>query len=70
MLNMAEQLDDQEVRWMTAMWADTALHQMVRFEEAIDTYAAAWVNYEFREPSTSAATPQSGLRSMPPRANT
>ena len=33
---------------MTAMWADTALHQMVRFEEAMDTYAAARVDYEFR----------------------
>jgi hypothetical protein len=48
MLNMAEQPDDQEVRWMTAVWADTALHQMVRFEEAMDTYAAARVDYEFR----------------------
>ena len=33
---------------MTAMWADTALHQMVRFTEAMETYAAAVVDYGFR----------------------
>jgi len=45
---MSKDFDDQEVRWMTAMWADTALHQMVRFTEAMETYATALVDYEFR----------------------
>ena len=33
---------------MTAMWADTALHQMVRFTEAMEIYAAAMGDYQFR----------------------
>jgi hypothetical protein len=41
-------MDDREVRRMTAMWADTALNQLARFEEAMGTYAAAQADYEFR----------------------
>ena len=48
MSHMAEQLGEQDFRRMAAMWADTARHQMARFEDVIEIYVSAQSDYEFR----------------------
>jgi len=55
-------MDDREVRRMTAMWADTGLNQLARFEEAMDTYAAAQADYEFRATFHKRGDPQEWAR--------
>lgn len=45
---MSEELDEEHLRWMTAIWADTALHQIARFEDAVEAHAAAEADHEFR----------------------